>query len=280
MKVHRTMMVQRFAVSAAAVSMIVSLCMPSALRAQAPAASSSAIALTPYTAPDQSASAGVPSGWQVTKGDQTVIQMTGPKGEAIFLGTAAIARNGPFQPGQRPGGGIDLSMPYAANLAQKLIMILQQNAALGGKPAPQVSITSATPLPLPAQLGQCGRFVASASSEQGSTKIMVGICSLPLDSGGVYKNVMLLAQAPTAIAAQDAPIAMAVFQSYRISTAMLKRKLAPFTAPPPVLVGMPSVGGMMPTVDDTGAECFDLSVIRETPNYRLPRKCGGTAPND
>jgi hypothetical protein len=37
---------------------------------------------------------------------------------------------------------------------------------------------------------------------------------------------------------------------------------------------------MMPTVDDTSAECFDLSVIRETPTNRQPRKCGGLAPND
>ncbi len=37
------------------------------LHAQAPAGGP--IALTPYTAPDQSASAGVPAGWQVTKGE-------------------------------------------------------------------------------------------------------------------------------------------------------------------------------------------------------------------
>ncbi len=205
--------------------------------------------------------------------------MTGPKGEAIFLGTTMIARNGPFQLGQHLSGGVDLSMPYAANLGQKLTMILQQAAAFGSKPAPQVTITSATPLALPAQLGQCGRFVANTTSPQGPMKLMVGMCSLPVDSGGTYKNVMLLAQAPTAMAAQDAPIATAVFQSYRISRQMLQRKLAPFTAPP-VRIGMPSGGGAMPMMDDTGAECFDLTVIRETPNYKLPRKCGGLAPND
>jgi hypothetical protein len=27
---------------------------------------------------------------------------------------------------------------------------------------------------------------------------------------------------------------------------------------------------------DVSADCFDLVVLRETPNYQLPRSCGGT----
>src|SRR5580704_12859378 len=52
----------------------------------AAAGTTSAIALQPYTAPDQSASAGVPAGWQVTSGNQTVIKMTGPQGVSLSLG--------------------------------------------------------------------------------------------------------------------------------------------------------------------------------------------------
>jgi hypothetical protein len=40
------------------------------------------ISLQAYTAPDQSASVGVPAGWKVTKGDHGVIQMSGPHGDA------------------------------------------------------------------------------------------------------------------------------------------------------------------------------------------------------
>jgi hypothetical protein len=274
MKVRRTTILQRFTVSATAAAAITAAFAPSALSAQTP----SPVQLTPYTAPDQSASAGIPAGWNVTKGGETVIIMTGPQGETIFLGNTMIARNAPFQSGQRPGGGVDLSMPYSANLAQKLIMILQQAAAISGKPAPQVTIITATPLQLPAPLGQCGRFVTSSPGAQGPMKSMVAMCSLPLDSGGIYKNVMFLAQAPAAVAAQDAALASAVFASYRVSTPMLQRKLAPFTQPR-VVVGAPGIGAA-PMMDDTSAECFDLVVIRETPNYRLPRKCGGQAPND
>ena len=59
-------------------------------------------------------------------GQQTVIQMTGPQGETVVLGNTVVAKNAAFQPGQRPGNGIDISMPYAATLPQKIAMILQQ----------------------------------------------------------------------------------------------------------------------------------------------------------
>jgi hypothetical protein len=252
-----------------------------------PAASGgSSIQLQPYTAPDQSASAGVPSGWTVSKGEQTVIQMTGPKGETIFLGYAAIARNAPFQLGQRGTGGVDLSMPYTASLVQKLTMILQQGASLGGKSIPQVELTSGTPIHLPPAMGQCGRFVANTTSADGAMKIMGAICSFPIDTAGVYKNVMLLAIAPASVATEDAPIASAVFSSYRIPPAMLQRKLAPFTAPPPrIPMGGGGGGGMMPSIiggqigSDVSSTCFDLGVIRALPPRQLPQECGGEAPN-
>jgi len=255
--------------------------------AQQPAAGAAvnpSIQLQPYTAPDQSASAGVPSGWQVTKGAETVIQMTGPQGETVFLGNTIVAKDGPFQAGQRGANGIDLSMPYSATLAQKLTMIFQQNAAVAGKPAPQVTFNSATPIQAPPILGQCGRFVASVSDAKGPMKVMGVYCSFPVDSGGAYKNVMLLAQAPAAVAPQSAPIAQAIFQSYRIPLAMLKRKLAPFYAPPPP---MPAGGGggmnsstiLGEAGADNAANCFDLSILRDTSTHDLPRSCGGTRPD-
>ena len=252
-----------------------------------PAAAAPAVPLQPYTASDQSASAGVPSGWKVTSGAQTVIQMSSPQGVAVSLGSTVIARNAAFQLGQKPANGIDLSMPSTATLAQKLTMILQQGAASSGKPAPQVTIDSTTPLQLPATVGQCARFVADLTGQQGPIKLLAVFCSLPLDSGGVYKNIMLAAQAPTATAAQTAPIAQAVFQSYRIPTAWLQKKLAPFTAPPAAsaaataaeaaAINKATLAGM--AAANNSANCFDLSVLRQTPTYDLPRSCGGTKPN-
>jgi hypothetical protein len=248
--------------------------------AQSPV-TASAVQLTPYTAPDQTASAGVPSGWNAT-GSETVITMTGPQRETLTLGRTFIARNGAFQPGQKPGSPADLTMPYNAPLTQKLIMVYQQGAALSGEPQPQITFTSATPIKVPAILGQCGRFVANLNGGPQPLKIMGLFCSFPLDTGGTYKNVILVAQAPASIAAQEAPIAQAVFSSYRIPRAMLARKLAPVTAPPPPQTGVGA--GMSSTLwalqqSNIMATCMDEGVIREYGPRELPRECGGLAPN-
>jgi hypothetical protein len=114
----------------------------------------------------------------------------------------------------------------------------------------------------------------------GPIKMMGAFCSLPLDSGGTYKNILLMAQAPAANAAQDAPIAQAVFSSYRVPQAMLAKKLAPFTAPPPRPTGG-AVGSIIPGLvgSDVSATCFDESVIRGYGPDQLPQECGGRAPN-
>jgi len=259
----------------------------------APAASASAPALKAYTASDQSASAGVPAGWQVTKGTQTVIQMTGPQGVSLSLGTTVVAQNAAFQLGQKAANGIDLAMPYSATLPQKFTMILQQSAASAGTAASQISVDSFTPLQVPATVGQCGRLVVSYDGTHGATKALALLCSLPLDAGGTYKNILLYAEAPEAAAAAAAPTAQAVFGSYRIPAAWLQKKLAPFHAATPAAgpaagnsaAGMAAAAAMMRSTNaaaagaDVSANCFDLSVLRSTPTRLLPRSCGGTKPD-
>jgi hypothetical protein len=66
---------------------------------------------------------------------------------------------------------------------------------------------------------------------------------------------------------------------------MLKKKLAPFYAPPPPMPVGGGGGGMNSSTilgeagADNSANCFDLSVLRETPTRDLPRSCGGTKPD-
>jgi len=270
------------------------LCFTSMIACQAkpaaPPAAAPAIQLQPYTAPDQSASAGVPAGWKVTSGQQTVITLTGPQGETVQLGVVDVAKNAAFQLGKTPGAGVQLSMPYSTSLDQKLTMMIQQASALTGKPVPQIKITSSTPIPLPATVGQCGRYVASITGSAGAMDLLAVFCSMPVDPGGTYKNVMLLAQAPVATAAQSAPTARAIFASYRIPTAMLQQKLAPFQSAAPTAAAK---GGQQLTNAQAAAEtqeilretaqmqaattnsanCFDLSVLRSTPTPLLPPSC-------
>jgi hypothetical protein len=244
----------------------------------------SSIQLKPFTAPDNSASAGVPAGWQVTEATGTAISMKGPNGENISLGNGYIAHDGAFQAGQRGPAGAFMTMPYAAKLTDKLIMILQQDAAVGGKPAPQIQFVTAAPMQLPAAFGQCGRFTINITAGPTLSKAMGVFCSLPRDTAGFFKNFLLMGSATAATAAQDAPIVQAVFASYKIPANWLQRKFAPFTAPP-----APQAGSQGSSADlqraiinqqkasDQGFQCVDLALL-DTPNYRTPRACGGTAP--
>lgn len=216
------------------------------------------------------------------QGADTVIVMDGPQNERIFLGKTFIARNGAFQLGQRPVGGVDLTMPYGASLAQKFSMLVAFSSSAGGTPS-QLKIISAAPIQVPAILGQCGRFIADGTSANGPVKIEALLCSLPIDSGGVYKNIFKLAQAPATIAAQERATAEAVFASYRVPQPLLRGKLAPFTPLPMARPGMGGVpgsvpGGVVPSSPDaatTMANCFDLTVLRDTPRRDLPPECGG-----
>jgi hypothetical protein len=270
----------RIAASAALCAILLCATLHTACAQTAPAAPS--VQLTPYTTPDKTAAAGVPSGWKVASGADTVITMTGPQNESINLGRTFVARNGPFQAGQKGPDGADLSMLYSAPLTQKLTMVYQQGAALSGQPQPQITFTSTTPIQVPAILGECGRFVADLTGPAQPAKIMGIFCSFPVDSAGAFKNFIMVAQAPATAAAQAAPIAEAVFSSYKIPQAMLAKKLAPVTAPPP-----PSTGpgaGMSSTLwglqqSNIMATCMDEGVIRQYGPRQLPQECGGMAPN-
>ena len=252
------------------------------------AAAAPAVALQPFTAQDQSASAGIPAGWQVTTAAQTDIVISGPNGETVFLGRTIVTRNGPFQLGQRLGGGLDFNMPYSANLAQKFLMILQQNAAAQGhgQQAP-ANIISATPVQVPQALGQCGRFIGDLTSDKGPMKFEAFMCSLPFDTAGVYKNMFKMGTVPAQLAAQERATVEAMFASYRVPMNWLRRKLAPFTPLPPAGAGggagSPGLDSStiwrMRTLNDS-MDCMDLVVVRELPKNQLPKKCGGTKDDD
>ncbi len=92
---------------------------------------------------------------------------------------------------------------------------------------------------------------------------------------------------PTSLATQERALAEAVLRSYRIPSAELAKKLGPVYAKPRMSPGavnaaaaatMGSVWAQEGAADNA-ANCFDLSVLRETPDYRLPMSCGGSAPN-
>jgi hypothetical protein len=253
---------------------------PAFVSAQAPSKPSTApatpalppIQLQTYTAPDQSASVGVPAGWKVAGAQQTNIELSGPQGEVIDLGEGFIAHDGPFQAGQTGPDGSNMSMPYSAKLSDKLTMVFQQRAALNGNPAPQIKFLYAAPLQsLPAGF-QCGVFAISASGIATPGDALGIFCSLPEDRLQFFKNFLTFGFAPTAIAPKDAPTVVAVIKSFKIPSTWLQKKFALFTAPasasPVQGPGDPAEVQMylnamqeQQNVIDHGASCVDAGLV-------------------
>ncbi len=248
----------------------------SSQKAAQPTAAATAEKLTPYTTTDQSASVGVPPGWKVTKGEHAVIQMSGPQGEAISLGNGVFVRNGAFQAGQQGSGLVSMSMPYQASLNQKYVMLWQQAAAVSGQPAPQVNFISATPIPLAKAIAECAIYLGTKTTPQGTSKFESRFCSLPLDSGGVFKLFWMNADLPAAVATQERATAEAVLASYKLAPATVKllfQPLTPIVRVPPSGPGGGGGGTPSTPMVDHSSECMDLGVIREIPEWKLPSYC-------
>jgi len=251
---------------------------PSQNGAQPPAAGAAA-QLTPYTASDQSASAGVPPGWKVTKGANAVIQMSGPQGESISLGNTVNVRNGAFQAGQQGNGLIAMSMPYQATLNQKYVMLWQQAAATSGQPAPKVNFVSATPIPLAKNIAECAVYLGTMTTPQGTNNFESRFCSLPPDPNGIFKLFWMNASIPAALAAQERATAEAVLASYKLAPATLKLLFQPLTQAIPAPTAGGSSGSAMSStlygekMADETSTCMDEGVIREEPERDLPSYC-------
>jgi hypothetical protein len=248
------------------------------------------VQLQPYTAQDQSVSAGVPAGWKVVSAVGGSMNMSGPQGETINFGDVFVAHDGPFQLGQKGPGVAVMTMPSSAKLSDKLVMFLQQEESLAGTPIAQIKFIYATPLQMPAIMGQCGMFAIDFSAPATPAKGAGVFCSLPPDSAQLFKIVLLLGSAPAAIAAQTAPTVAAVYKSYKIAPGWVQKMLAPYTVPASASPGQ-AAGSAAETqmylramannqrVIDHGFTCADAGILGNGSNWETPRECGGWAPN-
>ncbi len=261
---------------------------PSSAPAELPAAPP--VQLQPYTAQDQSVSAGVPSGWKVVSAVGGSINMSGPQGETINFGDVFVAHDGPFQLGQRGPGAAVMTMPSSARLTDKLVMFLQQEESLAGKPVAQIKYIFATPLQVPATMGQCGMFAVDFSGTAAPAKGMGVFCSLPDDTAQLFKIVLLMGTAPSAIAAQTVPTVAAVYNSYKIAPGWVQKMLSPYTLPASAAPGQGLAGAAETQMYlramannqqaiDHGFRCADAGILGNGSNWETPRECGGWAPN-
>jgi hypothetical protein len=257
-----------------------------AATAAAPAAPP--VQLQSYTAPDQSVTAGVPSGWNVKNAAGGQINMSGPQGEAINI-DVFIAQDGTFQLGQKGPGVAVVTMPSSAKLTDKLTMFVEQQEALAGSPAAQVKFLYAAPLQSPPAGVQCGMFVIAISAIPTPSDGMGIFCSLPDDSAHLFKIVLFMGTAPTAIAAKTEPTVLAVFKSYKPASGLVQKMFGPYTAPPAASAASAATAAAETNAylraiavgqygSDVGFACADANIIG-TPNRQVARECGGWEPS-
>jgi len=247
------------------------------------------VQLQPYTAQDQSVSAGVPSGWNVTSAAGGSINMAGPQGETINFGDVFLAHNGPFQLGQKGPGPALMSMPSSAKLTDKLTMFIQQQESLTGSPAAQVKFLYAAPLQSPPAGVQCGMFVIAISGISVPGDGMGIFCSLPDDSAHLFKIGLFMGTAPAAIAAKTQPTVLAVFKSYKLAPGLVQKMFGPYTAPAASSVASAATTAAETNAylreiaigqhgSDVGFACADANIIG-TPNRQVANECGGWEPS-
>jgi hypothetical protein len=183
-----------------------------------------------------------------------------------------------------------ISMPSSAKLTDKLVMFLQQESSLAGKPVAQIKFMYAAPVQVPAGTGQCGMFAVDFSGSAPPAKGMGVFCSLPPDTAQLFKIVLLMGTAPSALAAQTVPTVAAVYNSYRIAPGWAQRMLSPYTLPASASPG-PGPGSAAETqmylramanqqaVIDHGFTCANAGILGNGSNWETPRECGGWAPN-
>jgi hypothetical protein len=292
MQIRDAMKILRFTV-VLVISIIIGISAFVSARAQAKpsmAPAASPVQLQPYTAQDQSVSAGVPSGWKVIRAVGGSINMLGPQGETINFGDVFVAHDGPFQLGQKGPGSAVMTMPSSAKLSDKLVMFLRQEESLARKPVAQIKFIYAKPLQVPATIGHCGMFAVGFSGTAAPTKGMGVFCSLPPDTAQLFKIVLLMGTAPSAIAARTVPTVAAVYKSYKIAPGWVQKMLSPYTLPASSSLG-DGPGGAEETqmylramannqqVIDQGFRCADANILGNGSNWETPRECGGWAPN-
>jgi hypothetical protein len=114
-------------------------------------------------------------------------------------------------------------------------------------------------------------------------------CSLPDDSAHLFKIVLFMGSAPSAIAAKTEPTVLAVFKSYKLAPGLAQKMFGPYTAPPASSAASAGATAAETSAylraiaigqygSDVGFACADANIIG-TPNRQVANECGGWEPS-
>jgi hypothetical protein len=217
--------------------------------AQESAAGGSAVGkaapLHTYTLPDNSASVGLPDGWQVlpSSGMGTILAQ-GPNGETASLGYPYLASdtNNPsvrqtmatLQRGglQNTSYAKGLYYPYGGDLGKTFVDLLNMARSKQGQGAVTVKITSETPAQFPAPW-RCAHLLGQIDPQDGKgvREMNTIFCSSPPARFGSYMNLVYHTAVPVAFADKDRATMGAILASFTPNEAVIQRQAGAIAAP-------------------------------------------------
>lgn len=202
---------------------------------------SSVAALHRYTASDQSVSASLPDGFNVTVAAGGTLEAEGPNGEVVVIGEAINAmdtRNPRVQQTMRAvqQGALrntvyarSIYYPYGGDPGRTYADLINMMRQRNGMPPAQFEISSETPMP-----GNCAHLAGHSDLRDGKGRkeLNVVFCIGPEKPvSGIYMSTIYGTAVPIALADKERATMGAVLASFNVNQAVVAREANAIAAP-------------------------------------------------
>lgn len=209
-------------------------------------ATASAAQLHQVAAQDNSASIGLPSGWQLNPKMSMMGSLVaqGPNGESAEMGITFLAgdtNNPRVQQLMRTvqNGGLRNTSyangtyyPYGANQAKTFVDLIQQVRRKAGLQPAEYNITGATPVAGPGQQ-HCTHLTGSVDFRDGKgvRELNALYCVNPPGPAGNWMSFAYMTSVPQQLAASERATLGAMMESFQVNQAVVQRQAGQMAAP-------------------------------------------------
>ncbi|MBV9762776.1 MAG: hypothetical protein JO340_19615 [Acidobacteriaceae bacterium] len=217
---------------------------PGGESASNPASAAAAAQLRTIPLQDNSASVGLPEGWNVTpqSGMGTIIAQ-GPNGEVVALGYPFLAidlrnpRVAQTQAWAQGAGrntvyGRTLYYPYGADLGRTFVELNAMVRQKSGLQPPSIQIANETPAPSTAG-SRCAHLTGQidANDGKGPREMNLVFCQGPLAPGGTYMNLAYYTSVPLPYADKERRTMGSILASFNVNQAVVSAQAGAIAKP-------------------------------------------------
>jgi len=208
--------------------------------------SAPAAQLRQTTLPDNSASIGLPEGWQIAprlSGGGTIVAL-GPNGESAEMDITFLAadprnpsvqqtlqqlRNGRLQ---NTAYASAIYYQYGGDLSQTFVYMMQHVRQKAGLPQATYHFTSVTPMPAGGQQ-TCTHMVGTGDMNDGKgpRELNAVYCETPPGRFGNWMSEAYTTMAPQAVAAKERATLAAIMQSFNVNMQVVQQQANRIAAP-------------------------------------------------